>query len=124
MTGIYLRCDLCGDVLDKTNNTPTGTYHWSQQSQLQQEARERGWSGSLSRSSDSDLCPPCTEFARSHKLTLIPQPIADQWMAECSCGKFRSAASFYDFNTKDDLLDELKRRYVEHCRDEKARLVS
>lgn len=48
-----------------------------------------------------------------HALTLEPQPIADQWMAKCSCG-WHSTASFYDFPNRDALLEELRKRFKQH----------
>jgi hypothetical protein len=51
-----------------------------------------------------------------HKLTLEPQPIADQWMASCSCGAWRSTASFYEYDTRDDLVAELERQFVQHSK--------
>nr|WP_312295965.1 hypothetical protein [Brevundimonas diminuta] len=48
-----------------------------------------------------------------HKLTLEPQPIADQWMAKCSCG-WRATESFWTTPDRDDLLAKLKERYQAH----------
>jgi hypothetical protein len=60
MSGIYLRCDKCGATLSGEDVVPGGL-HWSQCPKLQEAARERGWTGPLTRESDSDLCPECTE---------------------------------------------------------------
>jgi hypothetical protein len=60
MTGIYLECSRCGAKLDRTERTPSGTYHWSQWPQLLDEARELGWTGALTRDSETDLCPACS----------------------------------------------------------------
>lgn len=51
-----------------------------------------------------------------HKLTFQAQPIADQWMAKCSCG-WRSNASLYEFSERDVLLAELRNRFEKHVAD-------
>jgi hypothetical protein len=48
-----------------------------------------------------------------HTLTLEPQPIADQWMARCSCG-WRDRLSFHEVEGKEALLAELRRRFKVH----------
>ncbi|WP_157073614.1 hypothetical protein [Sphingomonas soli] len=48
-----------------------------------------------------------------HTLTREPQPIADQWMAKCSCG-WRKPVSFYDFSTREDVFAEIDRLFAQH----------
>lgn len=48
-----------------------------------------------------------------HTLTLEPQPIADQWMAKCSCG-WRSTESFHETPDRDDLIAVLSLRHEDH----------
>ena len=43
----------------------------------------------------------------------IEVPIADQWMAKCSCG-WRSPVSFHEFPSRDAVFVEIDRRYAEH----------
>lgn len=62
MTGIYLKCDKCGATLGGEEvTTATNGLHWSHWPQLQAAARERGWTGPLTRESDSDRCPECSK---------------------------------------------------------------
>lgn len=49
-----------------------------------------------------------------HELELVPQPTADGWQAKCSCGKWKTFASFYEYRTKDDLIAELSRQHSSH----------
>lgn len=49
-----------------------------------------------------------------HNLDLTPQPIADGWAGECSCGSWRTFKSFYEFDTKDDLLNVIKGEFEKH----------
>lgn len=49
-----------------------------------------------------------------HALTLEPQPIADQWMAKCSCG-WQMTESFWTTPDRDDLLVKLRAAHVSHC---------
>jgi hypothetical protein len=48
-----------------------------------------------------------------HGLVVRPQSIADGWSAQCLCG-WHSFASFYEYDTRDQLLAELQRRYDAH----------
>lgn len=48
-----------------------------------------------------------------HTLTREPQPIADQWMAKCSCG-WRSPVSFWEFDTQEAVFAEIDRRFRDH----------
>lgn len=61
MTGIYLRCDKCGATLggEQVTRHERGL-HWSETSTLADEARRLGWTGALTRESNSDLCPACS----------------------------------------------------------------
>lgn len=48
-----------------------------------------------------------------HTLTLKPQPIADQWMGECSCG-WRHAASLNQFDTREAAIDDIETAHLIH----------
>lgn len=61
MTGIYLKCDTCGKTLGGEEVTfASQGLHWSDTAQLQKAARELGWTGPLTRDSNSDRCPECS----------------------------------------------------------------
>lgn len=47
----------------------------------------------------------------AHAVELEPQPIADQWMARCTCG-WRAKASAYDFGS--GMKAEVRRLADEH----------
>ena len=49
-----------------------------------------------------------------HKLTLTPQPMADQWMGECSCGHWRHTASLYQFDTREAAIDDIESAHLIH----------
>lgn len=53
-----------------------------------------------------------------HKICLVPQSIADGWEAFCSCGKWKSFKSFYDFPTKESLIDALRADHASHVAQE------
>jgi hypothetical protein len=61
MTGIYVRCDQCGNTLggEQVSSAENGL-HWSESSILKQEAIKLGWSGDLDRNSIDDKCPVCS----------------------------------------------------------------
>jgi len=59
MPGIYLRCDTCGTTFERANPKDE-PFHWSRFYSLQAEARAEGWTGPLTRDSDSDKCPACS----------------------------------------------------------------
>ena len=48
-----------------------------------------------------------------HTLTLKPQPMADQWMGECSCG-WRHTASLYQFDTREAAIDDIETAHLIH----------
>jgi hypothetical protein len=52
----------------------------------------------------------------SHRLTLEPQPIADQWMAKCDCG-WRATESVFDHRNPIGLLDSLKSKHDQHLKE-------
>ena len=67
MTSKYLRCDGCGDVIDRRPPPDMhngGTYHWSMSKQLKADAREQGWIVDAGR----DLCPKCLPPLTKEKL--------------------------------------------------------
>lgn len=66
MTGIYLRCDGCGATLggEQVSPRPQGL-GWADEAALRARARELGWTGPLTRSSGTDLCPGCSELAHA-----------------------------------------------------------
>jgi hypothetical protein len=47
-------------------------------------------------------------------LTLEPQPIADQWMGRCSCGRWQATASMYQHDTRESAIGEIRRLWGEH----------
>lgn len=49
----------------------------------------------------------------THTLTLKPQPIADQWMGECSCG-WRHTASLLQFDTREAAIDDIETAHLIH----------
>jgi len=49
-----------------------------------------------------------------HTLTIEPQPIADQWMAKCSCG-WRQTESFWKTPDRDALLEKLRTAHRDHA---------
>lgn len=54
-----------------------------------------------------------------HTLTLKPQPMADQWMGDCSCG-WRRTASLYEFDTREAAIARIELLHRDHladCRD-------
>ena len=55
-----------------------------------------------------------------HEILLVPQPITDGWAAFCSCGQWRSFGSFYDFKTKDEIIEHLAEEHATHQQNEKA----
>lgn len=61
MPGIYLRCDSCGATLSghEVSDKPRGL-HWSEAEKLREAARALGWTGPLTRESNSDKCPACS----------------------------------------------------------------
>lgn len=65
MTGIYLKCDECGNTFGGEEVEPKVNYpmglHWSQSCLLKEEARKEGWTGALTRESNSDKCPECSK---------------------------------------------------------------
>lgn len=62
MTGIYLKCDKCGKTLGGEDvTTAERGLHWSQWPQLQEAARKLGWTGPLTRESNTDKCPECSK---------------------------------------------------------------
>lgn len=65
MTGIYLRCDACGATLggEQVSSARNGL-HWSHSPALVKAARELGWTGPLSRESNDDRCPRCSQENR------------------------------------------------------------
>lgn len=73
MPGIYLKCDACGATLggEAVGSAERGP-SWFQYSLLQDLARLRGWTGPLSRDSNSDRCPSCA------KTEIGKTPMADQ----------------------------------------------
>lgn len=48
-----------------------------------------------------------------HQISYEAQPIADQWLARCSCG-WRANVSAYDFPTRDAVLKEAERVGRDH----------
>ena len=58
MTGICLVCDKCGEELSGSKMKPA--FNWSDERKLRKIAIELGWTGELTRQSDSDLCPKCS----------------------------------------------------------------
>lgn len=50
-----------------------------------------------------------------HNLTKVPQSIADGWQGFCSCGVWSCFVSFYEFDSRDDLLAEIDRLHSEHA---------
>lgn len=61
MTGIYLKCDSCGITLGGESVTKDANgLHWSRWKQLQDAARDLGWTGPLTRESGADKCPKCS----------------------------------------------------------------
>lgn len=48
-----------------------------------------------------------------HAMQLVPQPMVDGWNCYCSCGA-GWFASFYDFDTKEDLLNALSEAHKQH----------
>ena len=59
MSGLYLKCEKCSATFNGLPHHPRGI-HWSQSHVIQQEARELGWTGDLTRESTNDLCPACS----------------------------------------------------------------
>ena len=55
-------------------------------------------------------------MTQPHKLTLKPQPMADQWMGECSCG-WRKTASFYEATTREAAIDKIELAHADHLAD-------
>jgi hypothetical protein len=49
-----------------------------------------------------------------HSITLVPQTIFDGWDAYCSCGEWMTFASFYDFESRDALLEALTKWHEAH----------
>lgn len=64
-TSICLHCDLCGATLNRTAGG--NTYHWSREDSLREKAWELGWTGPLTRQSDTDRCPECNAKAADRK---------------------------------------------------------
>lgn len=54
--------------------------------------------------------------AEPHTLTKRPQPMADQWMGECSCG-WRTTVSLYSISDRDAVLTEIARQHGKHILD-------
>lgn len=52
-----------------------------------------------------------------HKFIREPQPMADQWMAICSCG-WRKPVSYYQFDTHAELFAEMDRLFAKHIDDD------
>lgn len=70
MTGIYLRCDKCGATLGGEEVTDASNgLHWSQYSVLLDAARKLGWTGPLTRQSNSDMCPECSKITKGGKMS-------------------------------------------------------
>jgi hypothetical protein len=51
-------------------------------------------------------------MSKSHKLTLKPQPMADQWMGECSCGWRRTESLIV--HTRDSAIREIEAAHLIH----------
>lgn len=61
MTGIYLKCDSCGDTIGGEKATDRwGGLIWCEAQTLQDYARSIGWTGPLTRESSTDKCPECS----------------------------------------------------------------
>jgi hypothetical protein len=52
-------------------------------------------------------------MSTEHRLTLEPQPIADQWMAKCSCG-WRKAVSLYEHAHGWQAREAARKAHEEH----------
>lgn len=72
LTGIYLQCNTCGAVKDRTDLTATGTYHWSHAPALEQEV---AFLGGTNGSGDDrvDLCPTCSGVSAADQARLVEE---------------------------------------------------
>jgi hypothetical protein len=58
MTSKYLQCDKCDAVIDKRDDG--STYHWSEWSELLEDAKAKGWSVTHNPHDNiPHLCPEC-----------------------------------------------------------------
>lgn len=58
--GIYIRCDSCGKTIGGEECSENGLC-WNQTSEMKAFALSKGWTGDLSRESNNDKCPECSE---------------------------------------------------------------
>lgn len=72
MTSIYLQCNTCGAVKDRTDLTMTGTYHRSRAPALEQEAAFLGWTIG-SGDGRVDLCPTCSGVSAADQARLVEE---------------------------------------------------
>lgn len=70
--GIYIRCDSCGKTIGGEECSENGL-RWNQAIEMKAFAMSKGWTGDLSRESNNDKCPECSEKNKLH--------------AEKACGK-------------------------------------
>lgn len=69
MTGIYLRCDTCGATLggEEVERQKERGLSYGEWPKLQDAARQRGWTGPLTRESNEDRCPLCSTTSPQEK---------------------------------------------------------
>jgi hypothetical protein len=72
---------------------------------------------SLNKQGKPRFKPAKRKDVTDHFVALTPQPIADGWEAECSCG-WRTFVSYYDFPGREALQAEIDRRVQEHSKQE------
>lgn len=56
---ICISCDTCGASFNGHKHHPRGIF--GDETLLRKEAREAGWTGSMTRASDDDKCPACAK---------------------------------------------------------------
>jgi uncharacterized Zn finger protein len=61
MTGVYLKCDFCGETLGVEKVVKDKNPHWTHTHLLQKQACLLGWVGKLDRASSTDKCPECAK---------------------------------------------------------------
>lgn len=76
--GLYIRCDSCGKTIGGEECSEYGL-RWSETNVMKTFAISKGWTGNLSRDSDNDKCPECSEKNKLH--------------ACAACGKITSEAN-------------------------------
>lgn len=61
MGTLYVRCDTCGKTVGSEKYAEFGISSISGGNSFANLLRKDGWTGNLSRESDNDKCPECSE---------------------------------------------------------------